>query len=125
MSQAEVSKSYKDLKVWQKGIDFVTMIYSLSAGFPAEETYGLKSQIRRAAVSIPSNIAEGQGRGARPVEFSRFLRIALGSLAEVDPQLELARKLEYVTETEIQTIDPFTIELRKMLYGLINSLSTR
>ena len=87
-------KSHKDLKVWQESMTLVTQIYKISEDFPKHEIYGLTSQIRRAAVSIPSNIAEGAGRKGEN-EFTRFLYIALGSLSEVEPQLEASRRLNY------------------------------
>jgi four helix bundle protein len=80
------TRGYRELIAWQKGIDLVTEIYTITKKFPKEEVYGLQSQVRRAAVSIPSNIAEGQGRETK-ADFARFLRVALGSLAEVDTQL--------------------------------------
>jgi four helix bundle protein len=116
------SRNYRDLIVWQKGMDLVVEIYQLTKDFPKEELYALRSQLQRAAVSIPSNIAEGQARGALPSEFTRFLRIALGSLAELDTQLELAIRLSYLTTDEIIKAKNLSLELRKMLFGLINSL---
>jgi four helix bundle protein len=87
-------KSHKDLKVWQESMDLVIQIYKISEDFPKHEIYGLSSQIRRAAVSIPSNIAEGAGRSGEK-EFIRFLYIALGSLSEVETQLEISQRLNY------------------------------
>ena len=87
--------SHKDLKVWQESMDLVEDIYKITTDFPKEEIYGLRSQIRRAAVSIPSNIAEGAGRKGSP-EFCRFLYISLGSLSEVDTQLEIAIRLNFI-----------------------------
>lgn len=117
-------KYYRDLHVWQKGITVVKEIYSLTEKSPKQEVYGLASQIQRAAVSVPSNIAEGQARGSER-EFRRFLRIALGSLAEVDTQLELAKQLAYINVNESSTANKLVLELRKMLYGLINSLGNK
>ncbi len=88
-------KSYRELEVWQKSMDFVEDVYKALKAFPAEEKYGLCDQIRRAAVSIPSNIAEGFGRDTN-AEFARFLSIARGSLFEIATQLELANRLEYL-----------------------------
>ncbi|MCL5428388.1 MAG: four helix bundle protein [Chloroflexi bacterium] len=89
-----VARNYKDLIVWQKSMKLVESVYTpLTGNFPREETYALKSQIHRAVVSVPSNIAEGQARGSQKIEFQRFLYLALGSLAEVDTQLELAIRL--------------------------------
>lgn len=88
-------KSYRELEVWQKSMDFVEDVYKALKAFPAEEKYGLCDQIRRAAVSIPSNIAEGFGRDTN-AEFARFLSIARGSLFEIATQLELANRLGYL-----------------------------
>ncbi|MFV0571508.1 MAG: four helix bundle protein [Xanthomarina gelatinilytica] len=112
-------RSHKDLKVWQESMDFVVMIYEITAQFPSNETFGLISQLRRASVSIPSNIAEGAGRkGAK--EFSRFLYIALGSLSEVETQLEIALRLQYLKNVdEVNKRIYFT---RSMLANLIKSV---
>jgi len=118
-------RPHKKLDVWQRAIKMVKKIYEISAGFPREEEFGLKAQIRRAAVSVPSNIAEGQARGHNPIEFARFLKIALGALAEVDTQLELAKRLGYLSGEKAKSADDLIAEVRRMLYGLINSLSSR
>ncbi|MFD2552336.1 four helix bundle protein [Bizionia sediminis] len=103
-------KSHKDLNVWRESMNLVEDIYAISKYFPKEEQFGLTSQMRRSAVSIPSNIAEGAGRkGER--EFARFLYIALGSLSESETQLEIAVRLKFVPE-EIQT----TITYDKIIY---------
>jgi four helix bundle protein len=115
-------QSYKDLLVWQKGLDLVVQVYLLSGKFPAAEAYGLKSQLQRAAVSVPSNIAEGQARGTTNLEFGRFIRIALGSLAELDTQLELAIRLGYLNEEETEVSLALALEIRKMLFGLLRKL---
>lgn len=120
-----VIKSYRDLVVWQKSIELVKEIYLLSTKFPREEIYSLKSQIQRAAVSVPSNIAEGQARGHNKLEFTRFLKMAIGSLAEVDTQLEVARQLNYLDVQATELADSLVGEIRRMLYGLINSLRPR
>ena len=86
------SRSYQDLDVWKLSIDFVKQTYQLTQKFPKTEIYGLTNQIRRAAISIPSNIAEGQGRNSAK-EFRQFLAIALGSIAEVETQLIIAREI--------------------------------
>lgn len=114
----EFTQSYKDLLVWQKAMDLVVRIYILTGLFPNSETYGLKSQLQRAAISVPSNIAEGQARGSTNSEFSRFIRIALGSLAELDTQLELAIKLGYLPKDETEKASALALEIRKMLFGL-------
>jgi four helix bundle protein len=87
--------SHKDLKVWQESMDLVIQIYKLAENFPKHEVYGLSSQIRRASISIPSNIAEGAGRKGGK-EFTRFLYIALGSLSEIETQLEMSQRLNYI-----------------------------
>ena len=104
-------KYYRDLQVWQKGIELVKEIYLLTKQFPKEEIYGLSSQIRRASVSIPSNIAEGQAR-KHTAEFRQFLYIALGSLAEVDTQLELPIQLSYLSQSDIPKAANLVLELR-------------
>jgi four helix bundle protein len=115
------ARNYRDLIVWQEGIDLAKAVYKLTQRLPRLEIHALSDQIRRAAVSVPSNIAEGQARKA-PGDFSRFLHIALGSLAEVDTQLVLARELDYVTDRETIAIHEQILGLRKKLYALINSL---
>jgi four helix bundle protein len=112
-------KSHKDLKVWQESMDLVIQIYKLAENFPKHEIYGLSSQIRRAAVSIPSNIAEGAGRSGEK-EFIRFLYIALGSLSEIETQLEIAFRLDYIKDLE--EINNSIYFIRKMLANLIKSL---
>ncbi len=109
----EYKQNYKDLLIWQKGLDLVVQVYLLADKFPNAETYGLKGQMQRAAVSVPSNIAEGQARGSTNAEFSRFIRIALGSLAEVDTQLELSIRLGYITEGEAESAFALALEIRK------------
>ena len=114
-------KNYKDLIGWQKAMDLVELVYQLSKRFPHEELYGLTSQVRRAAVSIPSNIAEGQGRNS-PNEFRRFLSIAHGSLREVETQLMIAVRLRYLTESDILSTQQLCDETGRLLNGLINKL---
>lgn len=117
-------KSYKELKIWQKGIEVVKLIYGLTGKFPKSEMYGLASQMQRAAVSIPSNIAEGQAR-QHPGEFRQFLHTALGSAAELDTQLIVAIELSFVTATDAQSVFDVLLEIRKMIYALINKLPSR
>ena len=112
---------YKDLKVWQRSIDFVLEIYSLVKAFPAEEKYALGDQMRRAVVSIPSNIAEGMERSAVK-EKQHFLSIAIGSLAETETQLVICDKLGFLEkEKAVQCLNE-VIAIRKMLYRLSTSL---
>src|SRR5262249_16555781 len=112
---------YKDLLVWQKGIKLVKQIYELTSVFPAEEKYGLVSQMRRAAVSIPSNIAEGQARHTTG-EFVQFVSHAEGSVAELDTQLIIAIELGYCPEPKTQVAFALILELRKMLNALRRKL---
>src|SRR5579862_7466163 len=93
-------RNYRDLIVWQKAMDLATLVYQSTESFPQKEVFGLTNQLRRAAVSIPSNIAEGQGRNSN-LDFRRFLGISRGSLQEVETQLELARRLGYLDETNL------------------------
>ena len=112
-------KSHKDLLVWQKSVDLVTRIYLETDQWPKEEIYGLTAQIRRAAVSVPSNIAEGAGRSSQK-DFSRFLSIAMGSLAEVETQTVIAQRLGYAID--YKGIDSELQGIRRMLVGLNKSL---
>jgi four helix bundle protein len=114
-------RSYKDLIVWQKSIIFVNMIYEASNNFPKSEQFGLTNQIRKAAVSIPSNIAEGYGRKFGK-EYLHFLRIATGSLYEVETQLIIASNLKYVTEEKLTIIEALSTEISKMLHVLSNKI---
>ncbi|GAB4440096.1 MAG: four helix bundle protein [Anaerolineae bacterium] len=115
-------KSYQDLKVWQKAVETVTEIYRMTKGFPKEEMYGLVSQMRRSAVSVPSNIAEGWGRG-NTKEYIRFLTIARGSLLELETQLIISEKLGYLRPEKHIVLMNQTGEIGRMLNGLIASLS--
>ncbi len=124
MDEKKPSRNYRDLVVWQNGIKIAKAVYKLAEKFPKHETYALADQIRRAVVSVPSNIAEGQARKS-PGDFRRFLYIALGSLAEVDTQLILAQEFGYLTKEDIDAMDIQIQELRKKLYALINSLPAR
>lgn len=114
-------KSYKDLIVWQKSMDLVEHVYRATRAFPREERYGLSSQVRRAAVSVPSNIAEGQARSS-PAEFRNFLSIARGSLAEVETQLLIATRLSYISMQDLQQTMELHTEISKMLPALMASL---
>ncbi len=112
--------SYRDLIAWQKAMVLVREIYLATQEFPKEEMYGLKSQLRRAAVSVPSNIAEGQARYSRR-EFHHFLNNARGSLAEVETQIMLANDLAYLGEIETNLLLDKASELGRILNGLIAS----
>lgn len=111
------TNSYRDLIVWQKSFDLAKRIYKFSEGFPKNEIYGLTQQIRRAAVSIPSNIAEGYGRQHRP-EYRQSLAIAYGSLCELETQYSLAIDLNFVSIDH--DIDGLIKEVGKMLYRMLN-----
>lgn len=111
----------KELKVWNKGMEIVEDLYALVKEFPTEEKFGLKSQMKRAAISIPSNIAEGAGRRSN-AEFSNFLNISNGSSYELETQLILSKKLGFAAESDINQILQKIEELQKMNYALINKL---
>ncbi len=110
--------SYRDLIVWQKAMALAKQVYLITKTFPKDEIYGLTSQIRRCSVSVPSNIAEGRGRGSDK-EFIRFLNIALGSVYELQTQLELALSFNYISNYD--EINELSIEVEKMINSLINS----
>lgn len=114
-------KTYHDLIVWQKSIELVIEIYKLTDEFPKEEIYGLTSQIKRAVVSMPSNIAEGKMRGGN-IEFKRFLFIAFASGAELETQLIIAKKLPKTTKLDYNKVDSLLEEIMKMLNKLISQL---
>lgn len=116
-----MATTYRDLIAWQKAIVFVKEIYTLTAEFPGSEMYGLTSQLRRAAVSIASNIAEGQGRRL-PRDFQLFLRHARGSLFEVETQVIIARELDFISSKEAARVLQLAAELGRILNGLIASL---
>jgi four helix bundle protein len=117
-------KSYPDLEVWQKSRLLVSRIYVLTKTFPKDELYGLNSQLRRAAISVPSNIAEGKSRRSTK-DYMRFLDIAYGSVAEVETQLYIAIDLGYTTEHKLSQLFEDYNEVGRMLNGLINSLEKR
>ena len=114
-------QSYKDLIVWQRGMDLAVETYQLTQRFPREEMYGLTSQVRRSAVSVPSNVAEGQGRGVG-AEFAHHLRISLGSLQELETQILLAERLRYVTAADIGPVLATVAEVGRLNRGLQKSL---
>jgi four helix bundle protein len=114
-------KSHRDLIVWQKSMDLVVAVYRATDAFPKSETYGLTSQIRRAAASIPANIAEGQGRRLSG-EYLQFLANARGSLLELDTHLEIAHRLEILSNSDHVMLMERLIEVRKLLNGLMRSI---
>lgn len=115
-------KSYRDLIVWQKAMLLVVEIYQITRKLPDEEKFGLISQIRRSAISIPSNIAEGYGRNYTK-DYIRFLQIARGSLFECQTQLEIAINLKFILTSDMEQIAFISVEIEKMLNSLINKLA--
>lgn len=116
-------RSHRDLVAWQKAVELCVAIYEATKAFPSEERFGLVSQLRRAGVSVPSNIAEGYGRGSRQ-DYVRFLRAARGSLYEIDTQLLLSCRLGFLTEAAFQQIESQANECSRILFGLIRSLDS-
>ncbi len=119
-----MSYKYEDLIAWQKAKAFATEIYRVTESFPRTELYGLVSQLRRAAVSVPSNIAEGQGRLTKG-EFCHFLGQARGSLLEVETQLSIAVDLNFLSPPQFKELRTKALEVRKILNGLIESMLAR
>ena len=115
-------RTHRDLDVWKKSIDLVTEIYKYTAEYPKSEMYGLTSQIRRCAVSIPSNIAKGSARTTKK-DSSRFLSIALGSLAELETQLIISKKLNYLSDSDLNELMSELISIRRMTLGLRKSIN--
>lgn len=124
MENGHISQGYHELKVWQRAIELAPEVYRLLRRFPKEEVYALASQIRRAAVSVPANIAEGQARRYTR-EYLHHLMIAQGSLAELDTLWIIASKLEYISSNEVEPIQAEICEIRKMLNGLAKGLEAR
>ncbi len=115
-------RSYRDLQVWQRSKALAVEIYRVTAAFPPQDQYGLADQMRRAAVSIPSNIAEGHIRRS-PKVFAQHIDIALGSAAELSTQLEIARDIGYMTESVYQSLQNELEEIVKMLFGLLSTVT--
>ena len=115
---------YKDLIVWQRSKALASEVYRITENFPKSEAYGLTSQVRRAAVSVPSNIAEGQGRLTRG-EFQQFLGHARGSLLELETQLSIAVDLRFLDAREFAAVEPRIAEINRLLNGLLESLRSR
>lgn len=120
MSCEKNAYPYKQLNLWKKAIELVSQVYKATKEFPGYEQYGLVSQIRRSAVSIPSNIAEGHGRSSEK-ELIRFLDIAKGSIFELDTQMEIAKQLNYIEPQDFEHISELLDETSRMLTGLCNS----
>jgi len=117
-----MGKSFHDLTVWQRAIELTTYIYEMTTDFPKSEIYGLTSQLRRAAVSIASNIAEGAGRGGK-AEFRQFLTVARGSNCELQTQLIIASNLKFAPHERIARAESMSHEVGRMLNGLVISIS--
>ncbi|MBP6945721.1 MAG: four helix bundle protein [Candidatus Pacebacteria bacterium] len=113
--------SYRDLVVWQKSKDFVIRLYKITNSFPTEEKFGLTSQMRRSAISIPSNIAEGRGRRSRK-DFVQFLYMSVGSLCELETQIEIAKDLRFIKEVEYNDCIASLKEIGRMLASMIEKL---
>jgi four helix bundle protein len=116
-----VDKPHRSLEVWKKSMDLVTQVYSMTASLPGAERFGLVDQMRRCAVSIPSNLAEGAAR-RNDKELVQFLYVAMGSASELDTQLEISRRLGYFQESDGAQVDKLLAEVDKMLVGLRNHL---
>lgn len=119
-----VEKPHKKLEAWKTAIEMVLFVYKLADAFPSKEQYGLCTQVRRAAISIPSNIAEGAARQSKK-EFTKFLHIAKGSLSELDTQFELAHLLGYLSPAEWHAMNDKLTHVDRLLSGLIRHLRTR
>ena len=111
-------KTHRDLDDWKKSVLLVTTVYEVTKGFPKEEIYGITNQIRRSAVSVPSNIAEGSARQGNK-EYVQFLYISLGSLTELETQFIIARNLKYLSENDFDSLMGNLTEIGKMIIGLI------
>ena len=121
MGGLQKSRSYRDLEVWKLSIDLVKEIYFITDNFPPSEIYGLTNQIRRVAVSIPSNIAEGQGRSSSK-EFKQFLSISLGSMAELETQLIISNSIGYIGEEKLNILLDKLDRIRKMIRSLSSKI---
>ena len=115
-------RHYRDLIVWQKAMDLTTLVYQQTSSYPKEEIYGLTSQLRRASVSVPSNIAEGQARNTTG-EFVQALGTAKGSLAEIETQIILSERLKFIQTADSSKVLQDCSEISKLLHGLIKSLT--
>jgi len=122
--ESQKSRSFRDLDVWKIAIDFAREIYLLTEKFPGSEAFGLTGQMRRSAISVPSNIAEGQGRNSSK-EFRQFLSIALGSLAEIETQLVIAEQVGYMKPRALDKCLTSIDTMRKMIRSLSQSLQAR
>ena len=117
-------RNYRDLEVWQKSMDLVITCYKLTEGFPKNEIYGLSSQLQRAAISIPANLAEGRQR-QHSKEFLQHISIASGSLAELETHIQIADRLDYITNDQTNKVLDKTAEVGRMLHGLRNAIAKK
>jgi four helix bundle protein len=117
-------KTFRDLLIWQKSMNLVTEIYQLTNSSPKEEIYGLSSQIRRSAISIPSNIAEGYGRDGNS-DYLRFLNISISSLFEIQTQLEISYNLKYINQIQFNKTNGESREIERMLSAFIRKIKDR
>jgi len=117
-------KTFRDLLIWQKSMNLVTEIYQLTNSFPKEEIYGLSSQIRRSAISIPSNIAEGYGRDGNS-DYLRFLNISISSLFEIQTPLEISYNLKYINQIQFNKTNGESREIERMLSAFIRKIKDR
>ncbi|MEA2096857.1 MAG: four helix bundle protein [Candidatus Cloacimonadota bacterium] len=113
-------KTFRDLLIWQKGMELVKAIYKLTRSFPKSEDYNLSSQMKRASISIPSNIAEGFGRSTKK-DFQRFLYIALGSIFELQTQIIISYEQNYINQQQYDSLNELTREVERMLCSFMNS----
>lgn len=123
VNRSKKTQSYKELIVWQKSMELVYLIYKLTGDFPKSELFSLVDQIRRAVISIPSNIAEGWGR-RRVLEYIHFLQIASGSSSELETQLIIAKRLSFGKLSDYKRIDELLLEVQKLLYVIIRKLKS-
>jgi len=114
-------RNFRKLDIWNQGVELVKLIYFVAEKLPDKERFGLRSQITRAAVSVPSNIAEGASRNSE-IEFKRFLEIALGSLFEIETQLVIIEELQFINRTELESVFNLINKEGKMINGLINKI---
>ena len=114
--------SFRDLRVWQQSMELAVSVYRRTEAFPKHELYGLASQMRRAAISVPSNIAEGKGHSSDK-DFRRFLFHARGSLMELETQMALASRLQYLSPAQLQSLQELATQVGRSLTGLLNALS--
>lgn len=117
-------KTYRQLEVWKQAVELVVLCYNFTKNFPSSEIYGITNQIRRSAISIPSNIAEGQSKWSTK-EFLRHLSMSNGSLSELETQLIISNRLNYIEESELNRILSLTEEIGKMIHGLRKSLTKK